>query len=63
MTQRKAIFTISCEGKDSLRSYTVLGDDETTMETVWLSQKCWFMPGTRVEITDDKGNSKIFVKE
>jgi hypothetical protein len=42
------------------RSYTVLGNENTTFETVWASQKCWFMPGTTVTITDDKGNSKIF---
>lgn len=43
------------------RSYTVLGNENTTLDIVWASQKCWFVYGSRVKITDDKGNSKIYV--
>ncbi|MCD7757875.1 MAG: hypothetical protein LUH45_06855 [Clostridiales bacterium] len=50
-------FTVSCHG----RSYTVLGDEDTTLDLVWSSQKCWFMYGTAVTIEDDKGNKKTFV--
>jgi len=42
------------------RSYTVIGDRKTTLETVWASQKCFFLSGTQVRIIDDEGNSKIF---
>ena len=44
------------------RSYTVLGNDGTTLDVVWASQKCWFMPGSVVKITDPEGRSKIFKK-
>jgi hypothetical protein len=57
--QNKQYFSVSY----GHRSYTVLGNENTTLETVWASQKCWFMPGTAVTITDDKGNSKIFWRE
>ena len=45
------------------RSYAVVGHEATTIETVWASQKCWFMPGSIVTVWDDKGNSKTFRKE
>lgn len=44
-------------------SYDVTGDLTTTLDTVWDSQKHWFMPGTKVVISDDSGNSKMFVKK
>jgi len=50
-------FTVECHG----RAYTVLGNENTTLATVWASQKCWFMYGTKVKITDDKGNSRMYV--
>lgn len=43
------------------RAYTVLGNENTTLDMVWASQKCWFMKGSRVKITDDNGNSKMYV--
>ena len=49
--------------KHGERSYSVIGNEVTTLETVWASQKCWFMPGSEVTIWDDKGNSKTFRKE
>lgn len=45
------------------RSYTVLGNEATTLDTVWNSQKCWFMSGSEVTIEDDRGNKKTFRKE
>jgi len=50
-------FTVECNG----RAYTVLGNENTTLDTVWASQKCWFMYGTLVKVTDDKGNSRMYV--
>lgn len=50
-------FSVSCHN----RSYTVLGDENTTLEAVWASQRCFFMYGTTVTIEDDKGNRKTFV--
>lgn len=52
-------FSITC--KD--RSYVLVADPSTTLDTAWTSQKCWFMPGSVVIITDDRGNSKTFIKE
>ena len=51
-------FTVSC----NYRNYTVLGNERDTLDTVWASQKCWFMVGSAVTITDDAGNKKRFVK-
>lgn len=45
------------------RSYAVMGNENTTIDTVWASQKCWFMTGSEVTIEDDKGNRKTFRKE
>lgn len=45
------------------RSYVVKGNENATLEAVWASQKCWFMPGSVVTVWDDKGNSKTFRKE
>ncbi len=44
-------------------SYPVKGDENTTMEMVWDSQKCLFAPGTKVLIQDEDNNIKIFEKE
>lgn len=53
-------FTVRTVGSD--RGYEVLGGDWVSLETIWLSEKCWFLPGTEVEISDGI-SSKIFVKE
>ena len=34
----------------------------TPIAKVWNSQKYWYLPGSIVSITDDKGNSKTFMK-
>lgn len=44
-------------------SYSVVGDETTSLETVWHSQKVWMAPGTRVLIEDEQGNLKIFERE
>ncbi len=43
------------------RTYTVIGSKDTTIDTIWASQKYFFMPGSIVVITDDKGISKRFI--
>ena len=53
-------FTVRTAGSD--RGYEVLGGDWLSLESVWLSQKPMFIPGTEVEISDEI-SSKIFVKE
>ena len=55
----KRKFTVTHGG----RSYILEADSWTTLDLAWASQKCWFMPGSIVTITDDKNNSKTFVKE
>ena len=42
------------------RSYAVMAGTHATIETVWASQKCWFMPGSVVTVKDDIGNKKTF---
>ena len=59
MTESKRQFTVTHDG----RSYILEADPWTTLDLAWASQKCWFMPGSIVTITDDKNNSKTFVKE
>ena len=49
-------FTVTC----GYRTYAVLGNENTNVDTVWASQKCWFLPGSIVVITDDRGNQKIY---
>ena len=49
--------------KSGNRSYLLEVDPMTTLNLAWASQKCWFMPGSIVIITDDNGESKTFVKE
>ncbi len=52
----KRYFTV----KSGDRAYAVIGNEHTTLDTVWASQKCWFMHGVKVTITDDKGRSKTY---
>lgn len=51
-------FSVQCDG----RAYIAVGDAQATIETVWASQKNWFIPGSIVTITDDLGNSKTFCR-
>ena len=44
------------------RTYEVGGNENTTIDDVWESQKCWFSSGAFVEITDEDGNKKTFQK-
>lgn len=55
----KRRFTIEHGG----RNYILEADPWTTLDLAWASQKCWFMPGSVVTITDDLENSKTFIKE
>ncbi len=57
----KTIFTITLMSE--CPSYEVTGDMSSTLETVWNSQKHWFMPGVKVLISDDSGHSKVFEKK
>lgn len=44
------------------RTYTVIGSKGTTIDTIWASQKCFFIPGSIVVINDDKGISRWFLR-
>lgn len=40
----------------------VTASEPVPLESVWDSQKCWYVGETKVKITDEAGNSKIFEK-
>lgn len=42
---------------------SIYGHEWNTLESVWLSQKCWFMTGSSVTVADENGNSQVFVRE
>lgn len=44
------------------RCYDVTGNENTTMQTVWDSQKCWFVSGAEVEIVGPDGKIAKFVR-
>lgn len=54
----KRYFTV----KNGDRAYTVIGNEVTTLDIVWASQKGWFMTGAVVTITDEHGNNKTYTK-
>lgn len=45
------------------REHKAYGNENHTLDMVWLSQKIWFSKGSSVTITNDKGESKTFIKE
>ena len=45
------------------QSYIYLGTPSMTLDMVWAREKCWFLKGSVVTITDSVGNSKTYVKE
>lgn len=59
VTKYERIFTVTW----GPRFYFVVADPWMTLDLIWSTQKCLFMPGSIVTITDDKGNSKTFEKE
>ena len=54
-------FTIKHSKTNS--EYIVEANDCHTFDVVWLSQKCWFSPGSEVIITNENGESKTYMKE
>ncbi len=56
---KKKLYILECNG----RNYQVFGDHWMTLERVWISQKMYFMPGSKVTISDEQGNFKTFIKE
>ena len=59
MNQKERYFVVEYRH----RAYTVIGNGGNTLDTVWASQKCFFLPGSVVKITDPEGNSKTFRKQ
>lgn len=48
---------------ENSHSYDVQAEDNATVDTVWLSEKAWFMTGREVIIVDrTSGDIKLFVK-
>lgn len=60
MVNEEKKFTVSLISK--CPTYEVFGNKETSLDTVWNSQKCFFSRGTRVLISDGV-NQKVFEKE
>ena len=50
------------EDNNSLRDYTVYSLFELSLDTVWKSQMCFFLPGSSVTVVDRLGNEKVFSK-
>lgn len=59
MKENVPIYTIVNEG--TKRRYPVTGNENSTFETVFASQKCWFSKGARITVIDPKGKSQTFV--
>ena len=51
-------YTVTCNN----RSYEVTAAFGANLDTVWASQRSFFMTGTKVVVADENGNSKEFVK-
>lgn len=51
-------YTLTCYG----RSYEVESAFEVSLDTVWSSQRNFFLMGSKVVIRDENGNSKEFSK-
>jgi hypothetical protein len=43
--------------------YIVEAHDNASFDIVWLSEKCWFSTGREVTITNENGESRIYIKE
>ena len=41
----------------------IIGNDSTSLDIVWLSEKHWFSSGNSVTITAEDGASKTYIKE
>ena len=54
---------ISLEGEIQRSEYHVAAKKTATLDMVWASEQCWFLPGTKVTIKDEFGNEKTYVKE
>ena len=53
---------IDADGR-AVTGYTLYAAPWTTLDSAWDSQKYWFSKGSRVRITDEKGNKKIFERK
>lgn len=59
---KEVIFTIRKVGQD--KEHIVYGHSWDTLEIVWLSQLCWYMPGSHVIVTNtETGESQEFYKK
>ena len=44
------------------REYIVYGNNNTSLDVVWMSQKSWFLTGSSVTIIAEDGTSKTYTK-
>ena len=59
---KEIIFTIRKVGKD--KEQKVYGNLWNTLEVIWKSELCWYMPGSHVVVTNtETGESQEFYKE
>lgn len=58
---REVIFTIRRVGGN--KEQKVYGKPWNTLESVWSSELCWYMPGSHVIVTNtETGESQEFIK-
>ena len=55
---KRVIYKGECYGN----TYDIQCWEGTSLDIVWNSQKSWFLPGTKVTITDNHGKSKVFIR-
>lgn len=59
---KEVIFTIRKVGSD--HEQKVYGEPWNTLEVIWKSQLCWYMPGSCVIVTNtETGEHQEFYKE
>ena len=56
------VFAYKLKDTETGRTLRAFTDCIVPLEVVWDSQKCFFMKGSKVEISDLKGNKKIFIR-
>lgn len=56
-------YTFMVRNLSSGRTYPVFGHEKSTRNSVWLSQKCLYTKGTKLEITSPDGKKEVFVHE
>ena len=56
-----AIMTYTIKNNKTNREYKVESNIES-IDMIWLSEKCWFMNGCSVTITNENGESRTYTR-